>query len=135
MDILEVIIQLLIANGLATAKDKDIFKDYHPEDIDNIFSVIETDTSGMNIYSSRNVRYLQFFFRNRRVTVAKEIAGRVFNFLYKACQDEAGNITPFITLNGVACPIAFENSPRKIGTDEQGRHLVTFDISLTVPNI
>ena len=122
-DLLEQIINHLIAGGFASAKDVDIFKDYSPEDPDNCIVVYEYNGSPVARGTNMNVRAIQIVCRNLKAKEAKLLSWNIYNYLYK--QDY------FIAFGARKCLIALRNTPIKTGVDEKNRLLWAFNLAIT----
>lgn len=122
-DLLEQIINYIIAGNLATAKDVDIFKDYSPDEPGNCIIVYEYTGSRPAHMTDMSVRSIQIVCRNTKAVNAKSLAWQVYKLLYK--EDK------FITFGTRKCLIALRNTPVKTGVDEKNRLLWAFNVAIT----
>ncbi len=123
MDILQAIIDYLIDQGLATTKDVDIFKDYAPEDPDEIISIFEYNGSGVANYAEMSVRSIQVFVRAQ---TSAEARTKIWGLYYSMFRENL-----YITLADQVCLISMRNTPYKVQKDERGRVVFVFNCGIT----
>lgn len=122
-DLLNEIIEYIIASGFATAKDSDIFKDFSPKEPDEAVMVYEYNGSAPAPFTNTSVRSIQIVCRSKKnVEVKPKIWG-----IYKSFAEHG----QFITLGQRKCLLALRNTPIKIGVDEKNRNLWAFNMGLT----
>lgn len=122
-DLLDDIINFIIAAKYATVKDVDIFKDYSPLSPDTCTSVYEYNGSGPGDFTDMSVRSIQVVCRAKSSASAKIANWNICKSLYS---DDG-----FITIGSRKCIIAIRNTPIKIDVDEQERTLWAFNFALT----
>lgn len=118
------IINLIIASGLATKKDKDIFKDYVPKNADNCIIVYEYGGSGMAPFTDTSVRSIQIVVKSKESKFATEKINSIFKLFHSS-------ESQFLTIGERACIIQCRNTPIKIGVDEQGKKMYAFNLGIT----
>ena len=124
MFLLDNTIQYIIDNGLATAKDTDIFKEYAPKTPDDCTIVYEYNGSPPAMFTNMSVRSIQIVSRAKTQAVAKPQAWNLYKLFH---QDSLQ-----ITLGTQKAIIKMRNTPIKIGVDELGRCLWAFNMALTI---
>lgn len=122
-DLLDDIIQYIIANSLANKKDSDIFKDYSPKEPDNCIIVYEYAGSSPAPFTDISVRSIQIVCRAKDNKIAKPKCWSIYKLFHKE--------DLMIQLNARKCIIEMRNTPIKIGVDEQNRNLWAFNFALT----
>lgn len=123
MDLLNDIINVIIAEGYATQKDVDIFKDYSPSEPDACIIVYEYNGSPIGKFTDLSVRSIQIVVRSKMGQEAKILA----NTILKIFNPD----TSMMTIGTRKCIIANRNTPIKIGVDDQDRKLYAFNLGIT----
>lgn len=124
MQLLDNVINYLIAEHVAKTKDSDIFKDYAPKSPDDCIIVYEYQGTPPAMFTKTSVRNVQIVGRSKKNVVAKQLAWNCYNVLYQEDMN--------INLGGKQGLIAVRNTPVKIGVDEQNRMLFAFNVAITI---
>lgn len=125
-DLLVDIIDYIIAGGLATAKDVDIFRDYSPSSPDACVVLYEYQGTEPAPFTDMSVRSVQATARDKDVAAARAKC----TALYKLLHDEN-----LLTQIGTRkCLIQMRNTPIKIGVDLSQRTIYGFNMGITTNN-
>ena len=122
-DLLLDVINHIVGKGLATQKDKDIFKDYSPDTPDTCIIVYEYAGSPPAAFTTISVRSVQIVVRSIKSQMAKNLAWNTFSVL-----NPPDGVMP---IEERMCIIANRNTPTKIGVDEKNRYLYAFNLGIT----
>ena len=122
-DLLNDIIDMIIAQGLAKAKDVDIFKDFAPAKPDDIISIYEYAGTAPAVFTTTSVRSVQVCVRAKTNANGKKLCWDIYKAMYR--EDS------LIDLGGKRCIIAMRNTPLKIDVDDKNRPLYAFNCAIT----
>lgn len=122
-DLLLDIVNKMIAQGFATEKDTDIFKDYKPDSPDSCIVISEYNGSTAPTLSEMNVRSIQVLVRESNSNTAMSRSWDIFT-AWKSAEMVSDILdTPSI--------IAMRNTPVKINIDSQERVEYAFNMGIT----
>lgn len=124
VDLIGDIVNIIIEEQLAEAADVDIFKDFIPENPDDIVVVSEYSSLAVVPFANASVRSIQILCRAKSASKAREKCWKIFDsFLSKL---------PMTTIGGRTCVLALRNAPFKIEVDKKNRHLYVFNMGITI---
>lgn len=124
MDVLELLIQYIIDQGLAKEQDEDIFKDYEPSEPDDCIIINEYAGSAIDQYSNMNVRSVQVVVRNNAGQNARILSWQLLKLLKP--------VDKIIELGTKKCIIENRNTPVKYKVDNLNRKYYAFNIGITI---
>lgn len=117
----------LITNGIAEGDGVDIFRDFMPEQPDNIICLTEYQGDAAVYYEKDVVhRSVQILVRNKSADAAREKALAICNALRK----DRGNSVVDFTPNRWG-QVFIRQTPFKMGQDESDRIMYGFNIGVT----
>ena len=126
MDILELIIQHIIESGICSQKDKDIFKQYTPDNKTTAVSVYEIQGSSYHHYTGMNTRRVQVVVRDLSLRAAQNKCWEIFRLFDSEEQ--------VIEIGGIKFPYRIKTIPLKRYIDDKDRHHVQFDVNFLLNN-
>ena len=126
-DILLLVIDYLIAQEVATAKDVDIFKDFYPETPDQCISVFEYSGVGPAPQTNTSVRSIQIACRSKSGQQAMQKCWQCYEALFEE--------SLIVSLGEHKCIVAMRNTPIKIDRDDEQRTIYAFNMGITINNI
>lgn len=121
-DLLQEIIDYLIQQGVATEKDRDIFKDHTPDQPDTCLVVREYNGGAAPWYSEASQRSVQVVARAKNSQEAMQKAWAAFSALRPT--------DSIVNYLGHPCMIHIRNTPIKIDKDERGRNVYAFNMGV-----
>jgi hypothetical protein len=125
-DLLVDLVTCIVAAHLVTADGTDIFRNYAPDQPDNIVVLNEYDSSPSSLRGvAMAVRFVQVIVRNTSAATAKSKA----DALYHLFNDSEENIINIVS--GRPSIISPKQLPFKISTDEKQRVLWGFNLAIT----
>lgn len=122
-DLLDAIINFIIAAGKASVKDTDIFKEYASKDPNDVIILYEYAGSAPAPFTNMSVRSIQVVVRSKQSQTAKTKSWGLYNLFHKS--------DSFIIIGARKCLIEMRNTPIKIGVDSTDRILWAFNMALT----
>lgn len=122
-DLMLALINYAIAEGAALEKDKDIYKDYTPEDPNTCITIREYAGTPGAWYSEMGVRSIQVEVRSKSTQEGFQKIWNMYN-VYRP-KEEISNI------GGQDCIITMRNTPVKVGMDANKRHQYSFNMGIT----
>jgi hypothetical protein len=122
-DLLLDVINYIIAQGCATKKDVDIFKDYSPDSPDECVIIYEYNGSAPAPFTEVSVRSIQIVVRGFKSQACKALSWKIFKTLHPE--------NKMMNIGTRKCIIANRNTPGKIGVDENRRYLYAFNLGIT----
>lgn len=122
-DLMLALINKTIDGGLATEKDKDIFKDYTPEDPNTCITIREYNGIPGPWYSEMGVRSIQIEVRSKKSQEALALIWQLYE-LHKPKEEIS-------SIGDQKCIINMRSTPIKIGTDQNNRYQYSFNMGIT----
>lgn len=124
VDLIGDVANLIIGEELAQAVDVDIFKDFIPDNPDDIVVVSEYSSLQVVAFANASVRSIQIVCRSKSNSKAREKCWKIFDtFLSRI---------PITTIGGRTCVLAIRNAPFKMEVDKKNRHLYVFNMGVTI---
>lgn len=121
-DLLLEIIEYLVAEGMASEKDVDIFKDFTPDQPDTCLIVREYAGGPAPWYSEASQRSVQIVARSKSSQEAMQKAWAAYNKLKPD--------TSIVDYLGHPCIVHMRNTPVKTHKDERGRVIYAFNMGV-----
>lgn len=123
-DLLLDIVEHLMAKGLVVGDGIDSFRDFTPEEPDNILVVHEYSGAPTPLQDSFTHRSLQLTVRDKNAAAAKSRCNNIFNELSPIDRYK-------ILSNSRWCQLYPRQSPFKMRIDDAGRTIYGFNIGVT----
>ena len=124
VDLIGDIAKLIIEHKLAEAVDSDIFKDFIPDEPNDI--VVVSEYSGTNVvpFANASVRSIQILCRAKTPSRAREKCWNIFNLFV--------DLMPITQIGERTCVLALRNSPFKMEVYKKNRHSYVFNMGITI---
>lgn len=120
---LDILMNYLISKNLATEEDVDIFRNYIPDNPDDVLCVMEYQGRNLGHFDNVSQHSIQIFVRGL------DVEQRIWNIYNQLCQDAMNLEVP-----DHCCEITMKHPPFKINRDNRGRFEWVFNFFMLVNN-